>query len=325
MDNHSFPSAFISYAHEDKDLALQIARRLTENGVNPWIDAWEIAAGESLVERVFEKGLKDCAVFVIVLSPASVDSNWVKQELDVAVVNRIRRLTQVIPILASECEVPVSLRALKWLDIRDGLDNVVRAIVDAAYQRRPEKPLIQPEPDRIKNLINTHRGFSVEASTIAVSIARSQQIESQSDQFYDGRSFQSELDFTPEQINDAIDELGSRGFVKVLREIGTGEYDFSLVQPTYALFYEFSDYLPTKIDPEQDIKQVAATIASHGTITGTELNQELKFSPKRVNWAVAYLSDYGVIKVLRTLGTGPYDFAEAMATSATRRFVGANS
>ena len=49
--------------------------------VNPWIDAWEIAAGDSLVERVFEQGLKDCAVFIILLSPASVNSSWVNKSL----------------------------------------------------------------------------------------------------------------------------------------------------------------------------------------------------------------------------------------------------
>src|SRR5579859_6573105 len=107
--NATTPKAFISYAHEDKPLAIRLADNLRKNGVEAWIDVWEIQAGDSLIEKVFEEGLKNCAVFVIILSKASTQSSWVRQELDVAVVNRIRKLTQVIPVLAEECEIPISL------------------------------------------------------------------------------------------------------------------------------------------------------------------------------------------------------------------------
>lgn len=321
MNSENFPRAFISYAHEDKDVASRLAEQLAQNGVNPWFDAWEIAAGDSLVERVFEQGLKDCAVFVILLSPASVKSSWVRQELDVAVVNRIRRLTKVIPVLTADCDIPVSLRALKRLNISEGMNSVTRAIVDAAYDRRPQRPLVEPEPERIRKLVSAQKGYSTEATTVAASIARSLDLKATANQFYDGRSLQSELDLTPEQINDAIEELESRGLVRVMRELGTGEFSFSFIEPTYALYYEFSQYLREKIDPARDIRQVAASVASHGDISGPTLAQELGYPPKRVNFAVAYLADYGVIRVLRTLGTGPYEFAEATATGATRRFV----
>ena len=325
MSDENYPRAFISYAHEDKDIALQLSKLLTQNGVQPWIDAWEIAAGDSLIERVFEQGLKNCAVFVILLSPDSVKSSWVKQELDVAVLNRIRHLTQVIPVVTKECEIPVSLRALKRLNLNEGIDNVTRAIVDVAYQRHPDRPLIQPEPEHIRKLVAAQRGFSTEASTIAAAVARSLDLNSISDQFYDGRSLQSELGLTSIQINDAVEELETRGLIKVYRELDGDEFDFSMFRPTYALYHEFSGYLKEKIDPVEDIKQVAATVASHGEADGPLLNKELGFPPKRINFAVSYLSDYGVIKVIRTFGTAPYDFAGAIASGATRRFVSENS
>ena len=90
----------------------------------------------------------------------------------------------------------MSLGALKRLFIGDGLDEVVRAIVDVAYQRRPEKPLVQPEPDRIKKIVASQKGFSDEASTLAAIIARNLDFKSISDQFYDGKSFQSERSYS---------------------------------------------------------------------------------------------------------------------------------
>jgi hypothetical protein len=321
MTNQDYPRAFISYAHEDKDLAIELAGELTKNGVDPWIDTWEIGAGDSLIEKVFEEGLKDCSVFVIILSPASVRSSWVKQELDVAVVNRIRRLTQVIPVVAEECEIPMALRALRWVRIMDGLETVVREIVDAAYKRSPQKPLIQPPPDRVRKLIPPQFGFSQEATTVGAAIVKSLDVSQTSQHFYEGQALESELDLTPEQINDAAEELAARGLVKLHKFFGTGHFNFGLIEPTYALYYTFAEYLKDKFDPEKDTKQVAAALASRSRADGELLSKDLDLPPVRVNFAVAYLADYGIAKVYKEFGTAPYDFSFAVATGATRRFV----
>lgn len=316
-----YPRVFISYSHEDKNIAHSIAKELTKNGIDPWYDAWEIKAGDSLIEKVFEEGLKDCAVFTILISPTSVKSSWVKNELDVAMINRIRRLSKIVPVVTEETEIPVSLRALKRLYLSEGTENVVREIVDVAYDRSTKKPLIRPEPERISKMITGKHGFSSEAATIGAAIARSINLSESSFQYFEGKSLQAELDLTPEQINDAVDEMAVRGLVKVHKEIGSGEFDFGFFELTYAFYYTFSEYMLENFDPERDAKQVAATIASHNQITGKQLSEELDFSPLRVNCAVDYLTDYGVIKTIKTFGTAPYNFAEAESTSATRRFI----
>lgn len=38
-----------------------------------------------------------------------------------------------------------------------------------------------------------------------------------------------------------------------------------------------------------------------------------------------YLEEYGYVRVIRTLGTAPYDFREVNATRHTREFVNENS
>jgi hypothetical protein len=321
MSNTSQPTVFISYAHQDKQLAINLAERLMGNGVNAWIDVWEIGPGDSLVEKVFEEGLKDCAVFIIILSTASVQSPWVKQELNVAVVGQIRKLTQIIPILAEDCEIPVALRSLRWLDVNDGIDEVVHGIVDAAYRRKPDKPILQLPPDRIKNLLRTKPGFSQEATSLACLIVSDLDLSHTSQPLYGAKALQDALGLTPEQINDGADELATRGLVRLTRTMGTHPFEFAWLEPTYALYYEFSEFLKDKFDPEQDYRQVAACAVSRKEVDGPTLAQDLALPPVRVNFAVAYLADYGIVKVIRELGTSPYDFSEVLATSATRRFV----
>ena len=111
-------------------------------------------------------------------------------------------------------------------------------------------------------------GFSSEAATIGAAIARSVNLSESSFHFFEGKSLQAELDLTPEQINDAVNEMEIRGLVKVHKEIGSGEFDFGFFELTYAFYYTFSDYMLEKFDPYHDAKQVAATIASHKQITG---------------------------------------------------------
>jgi hypothetical protein len=57
------PRAFISYSHVDRPMAESLATRLRGQGIDPWFAEWEIAPGDSLVQRIFEHGLKDANSF----------------------------------------------------------------------------------------------------------------------------------------------------------------------------------------------------------------------------------------------------------------------
>jgi len=59
------PKVFISHASEDKDrFVIPFATRLRENGVDAWVDRWEMNPGDSLVDRIFEEGLKNAAAVI---------------------------------------------------------------------------------------------------------------------------------------------------------------------------------------------------------------------------------------------------------------------
>ncbi|CAH1905327.1 hypothetical protein NTGHW29_510062 [Candidatus Nitrotoga sp. HW29] len=59
---------FISHASEDKDrFVTNFATKLRENGVDAWLDRWEMLPGDSLVDKIFEEGLKEAHAVIIIL------------------------------------------------------------------------------------------------------------------------------------------------------------------------------------------------------------------------------------------------------------------
>lgn len=138
----------------------------------------------------------------------------------------------------------------------------------------------------------------------------------------DGDAIHGGTALPAELINDAVDELRANGLVKVHKFLGTAPYSFGLVEPTYALAFTFPDYINGEVKPQEDIAQVAAAIASLGEADGRRLVEVLKFEPNRINFAVEYLRDYGLIETRDYLGTAPFSFGRAVATRATRQLVG---
>src|SRR5690349_17644571 len=113
---------FISYSHADHEFAARFAAALLNSGQDVWFAPWELGPGDSLVNKIFEEGLGEAGAFAVVLSKHSIQSRWVREELSVAIVQRIERLTRVIPVLIEDVEIPVALRALYWVDMRADFD-----------------------------------------------------------------------------------------------------------------------------------------------------------------------------------------------------------
>lgn len=73
------PRAFLSHASEGRErFVREFATRLRAQGIDVWLDQWEIAAGDSLVDKVFAHGIEGAEVFIVVLSRVSVEMPWVR-------------------------------------------------------------------------------------------------------------------------------------------------------------------------------------------------------------------------------------------------------
>jgi hypothetical protein len=128
------PTYFVSYARKDGDFALNLARELRAAGANVWLDQLDILGGQHWDEAV-EHALRSCEGMILVLSPTSVISNSVMDEVSYALdENKL-----VVPVLHSRCEIPFRLRRLHYIDLSQeyqvGFTNVLRAL---SIQPKPE-------------------------------------------------------------------------------------------------------------------------------------------------------------------------------------------
>lgn len=76
--------AFISYNSDDKADAEQIKSALETNGIACWMAPGSISGGADYAE-VIEKAIRNCTVFVLVLSKNTKKSEWVPKEVNRAV------------------------------------------------------------------------------------------------------------------------------------------------------------------------------------------------------------------------------------------------
>jgi TIR domain len=115
----SKPSIFISHNHRDKHFVRTLAQDLGALGVRVWLDEAEIRVGDSLIEKI-STAIDEMRYLGIVLSPNSVESRWVKEELSQALVGQLsERDTVVLPIMLVDCQVPGFLRGRAYADFRD--------------------------------------------------------------------------------------------------------------------------------------------------------------------------------------------------------------
>ena len=119
---------FLSYAREDSAFVRRLAEDLRAEGFEVWLDQIDIRAGE-LWDVAVEKALARSAAVLVVLSPASVASRSVLDEVFYA----LDENKTVIPVLHQTCELPFRLRRLHYSDFTSayaaGLTDLCRSLV----------------------------------------------------------------------------------------------------------------------------------------------------------------------------------------------------
>ena len=106
---------FISYSSEDTKFVDDLVHNLQLRSVDVWYDKYEIKIGDSIVEKISD-GLGSSDWLLICLSKASVNSKWVRQELNAAVALTVKRGAFILPVLIDAVEVPTILIDRKYAD-----------------------------------------------------------------------------------------------------------------------------------------------------------------------------------------------------------------
>jgi hypothetical protein len=113
---------FISYSHQDADFANILAKRLVENNAQIWIDSWELNVGDSLIDKI-QNAIQDAGALLVILSKASVESEWCRKELNAGLLRELdEKRVVVLPVLKGDCKIPSFLREKKYADFRSDFE-----------------------------------------------------------------------------------------------------------------------------------------------------------------------------------------------------------
>ena len=106
---------FVSHSHSDNEFCRKLVSQLQDAGLPVWYDEMSLGAGH--LGPSVERELRASDVFIVVLSPAAVASQWVQSEWYAAwSLMGEGKITTFIPVIKETCEIPLLLRGMHWVD-----------------------------------------------------------------------------------------------------------------------------------------------------------------------------------------------------------------
>ena len=115
---------FLCHSSLDKTFVLHFAKNLEEHGVECWIDEAEMLPGDSLISKISEAIEREDFVLAFI-SKNSVESHWVKYELEQAMTKEITvGKVVIIPIKIDECDMPGFLEHKIYANFTDPSKNI---------------------------------------------------------------------------------------------------------------------------------------------------------------------------------------------------------
>ncbi len=217
------PKVFVSHASDDKDrFVLGFAEKLRANGIDAWLDKWEMQPGDSLVDKIFEEGIKNAQAFIIVLSKRSVEKRWIREELNAAVVKKINGASRLIPVVIEDCDIPEALKSTLWIRVKDinNFDTELHEIVAAIYDHK-SKPPLGPQPSYIQTPVDKLPGFTQVDSQV-LKLIGDQAVENglrlvNMQGVYDHAT---SFGISQEQATDSLRILSNRGYIRLVEALG---------------------------------------------------------------------------------------------------------
>lgn len=304
------PRVFLSYASEDRYLAEHIARALVAAGIDTWWDGWAIAAGDSIRRKV-EAGIEECSHFVVLLTPMSVGKPWVNEEIDAGFMRKVTKQARFIALrhdLEAE-QLPTLLRGSASPALGDPPD-LTQLISDIHGISR--KPALGAAPRPMRERAQGDPGYSPAANAIAREFVENTQFARKFDPSFTHEALQERTGLSADDVVDALHELSS--YVRVDR--------YRPVIPLPELFVKF-DPLWKDWDPAADALEVATGMINDSQFPTdpAKIDERLGWGPRRLNPAIAFLTQRKLVRSLDALDTGHYACHHLSKTDATRRFV----
>lgn len=152
------PKVFLSHSSLDKEAVWPIVNALVGYAAVPWVDALEMRPGDQLFRRI-STAIEGTAYLLVIVSPNSVNSKWVQEEVRQAASaefydNRIR----VIPCTLGGVEMPPYLRDRLYCDFSVGVFRGVAQVLRGIHRDRHviEVQLDHSSPLRLDDRLARH-------------------------------------------------------------------------------------------------------------------------------------------------------------------------
>lgn len=103
---------FISYSRKDLAFVAKLAKDIIEAGYEVWYDLSKIEGGDRWAQEI-QDGINQSEIFALVVSPNSMESEWVEKEYLFA----SRRGMKIVPLIHELSELPIWLLNIQYIDI----------------------------------------------------------------------------------------------------------------------------------------------------------------------------------------------------------------
>jgi hypothetical protein len=98
------PLVFVSHSHKDEDFTKQLVTDLRRAGADVWVDMTDVTH-DDFVKRI-NAGLKGREWFILVMTPAALQSDWVQLEVNAAIgLVMQKKMRSIIPVVARPCDL----------------------------------------------------------------------------------------------------------------------------------------------------------------------------------------------------------------------------
>jgi hypothetical protein len=299
------PKVFLSHASEDKPrFVLDFATRLRLKGIDVWLDKWEMLPGDSLVDKIFEEGLKDAQAVIVVISQFSVNKPWVREELNASMVRKINGASKLIPVVIDPCDVPECLKATVWESIKDlgNYDAEFHRILNAILDHR-EKPPLGPLPAYTRTNIENLSGLT-EIDSLVMKLACEEVLGGHPNNLRDTKPLVEQCaqqGIAQSDVKESLQILVERGYLK-LHGLQADDLEHAVHTVTD---YGFGEYARTYVpDYPGLMRAVALKIVNEELRDDASIGTSLGQPRLLIDHILERFTQQGLIKPLKPLGGG---------------------
>ena len=134
---------FISYSTQDKEIVRGLEKYISKEMVNTWIDHKAIGGGSSLTKTI-TKGISNADIYFLFISHNSLDSDWVKKEIKLAMKKEEKlKYEFIVPVVLEEEAWDnwneKKLKDRKYISYDEDIHTMAHEIKDTIVNKTIEK------------------------------------------------------------------------------------------------------------------------------------------------------------------------------------------